>query len=66
MSRDIRRVAVFCGSSPGVDPAWSRAAYSVGSGLAERGIGLVYGGGGGGLMREVSQGALDAGGEVLA
>jgi uncharacterized protein (TIGR00730 family) len=61
----IRRVAVFCGSSPGVDPAWSRAAYDVGRGLAERGIGLVYGAGGFGLMREVSQGALDAGGEVI-
>ncbi len=65
MSRDIRRVAVFCGSSDGVDPDWGRAAYDVGHGLAERGIGLVYGGGGGGLMRQVSQGALDAGGEVL-
>jgi uncharacterized protein (TIGR00730 family) len=61
----IRRVAVFCGSSPGSDPAWSRASYDVGRGLAERGIGLVYGGGGSGLMREVSQGALDAGGEVV-
>ena len=33
--------------------------------LAERGIGLVYGAGGHGLMRDVSQGALDAGGEVI-
>jgi uncharacterized protein (TIGR00730 family) len=65
VSRAIRRVAVFCGSSPGVDPAWSRAAYDVGRGLAERGIGLVYGAGGYGLMRDVSQGALDAGGEVV-
>ena len=65
MSRAIRRVAVFCGSTPGTDPEWSRQAYDVGRGLAERGIGLVYGGGGSGLMREVSQGALDAGGEVL-
>ncbi|GAB3591742.1 TIGR00730 family Rossman fold protein [Angustibacter peucedani] len=65
MSRSIRRVAVFCGSSPGVDPALPSAAYDVGRGLAERGIGLVYGGGGFGLMRDVSQGALDAGGEVV-
>ena len=56
---------MFCGSSPGTDPALSRRSYDVGRGLAERGIGLVYGGGGFGLMREVSQGALDAGGEVL-
>ena len=65
MSRTIRRVAVFCASSPGVDPALARASYDVGRALAERGIGLVYGGGGHGLMREVSQGALDAGGEVI-
>ena len=65
MSRTIRRVAVFCGSSPGVDPELPRRAYDVGRGLAERGIGLVYGAGGFGLMRDVSQGALDAGGEVV-
>ena len=56
---------MFCASSPGVDPALGRATYDVGRGLAERGIGLVYGGGGHGLMRDVSQGALDAGGEVV-
>jgi len=65
VNRVLRRVAVFCGSSPGNDPAFATAAYDVGRGLAERGIGLVYGGGGFGLMREVSQGALDAGGEVV-
>ncbi|MGO4255040.1 TIGR00730 family Rossman fold protein [Marmoricola sp. RAF53] len=65
MSRVLRRVAVFCGSSPGNDPALASTAYEVGRGLAERGIALVYGGGGFGLMREVSQGALDAGGEVI-
>ena len=56
---------MFCASSPGVDPGLPRLTYDVGRGLAERGIGLVYGGGGHGLMGEVSQGALDAGGEVL-
>ncbi|MCW2819802.1 MAG: hypothetical protein JWR42_2589 [Marmoricola sp.] len=58
-------MAVFCGSSPGHDPALAGAVREVGRRLAERGIGLVYGGGGFGLMREVSQGALDAGGEVI-
>jgi uncharacterized protein (TIGR00730 family) len=48
-----------------VDPEVSRRSYDVGRGLARRGIGLVYGGGGFGLMREVSQGALDADGEVI-
>jgi uncharacterized protein (TIGR00730 family) len=61
----LRRVAVFCGSGAGSDPALARQAYDVGRGLAERGLGLVYGAGGFGLMGEVSQGALDAGGEVI-
>jgi uncharacterized protein (TIGR00730 family) len=61
----LDRVAVFCGSAEGVDPALSSAAYEVGAGLAARGIGLVYGGGGRGLMGSVAQGALDAGGEVI-
>ena len=65
MDHELRRVAVFCGSAPGTDPDLGRHAYDVGRGLAERGIGLVYGAGGFGLMREVSQGALDAGGEVI-
>jgi uncharacterized protein (TIGR00730 family) len=65
MSTDLRRVAVFCGSAPGTDPSLLEAAYDVGAGLAERGIGLVYGAGGLGLMGRVSQGALDAGGEVI-
>ena len=62
---EIRRVAVFCGSTRGADPEFARRSYEVGRELAERGIGLVYGAGGHGLMRDVSQGALDAGGEVI-
>jgi uncharacterized protein (TIGR00730 family) len=56
---------VFCGSAPGTDPKLASYSYDVGRGLADRGIGLVYGAGGSGLMGEVSQGALDAGGEVI-
>ena len=65
MTHALRRVAVFCGSAEGTDPTLAPQAYAVGRGLAERGIGLVYGAGGFGLMGEVSQGALDAGGEVI-
>src|SRR5689334_12765465 len=61
----IRRLAVFCASTPGSDPSLLSVARDVGRELAGRGIGLVYGGGGGGLMGAVSQGALDAGGEVV-
>jgi uncharacterized protein (TIGR00730 family) len=65
VDRPLRRIAVFCGSSPGADPTFAQHAHEVGRELARRGIGLVYGGGGSGLMRDVSQGALDAGGEVI-
>ena len=61
----MRSVAVFCGSTPGADPALMDAAYDVGRVIAERGLTLVYGAGGGGLMGAVSQGALDAGGDVV-
>ena len=60
----LRRLCVFCGASPGRDPAHVAFARSVGAGLAKRGIGLVYGGGRVGLMGAVADGALGAGGEV--
>jgi len=60
----ISRLAVFLGSRDGNDPALVEAAYALGQGLAERGIELVYGAGGGGLMGHLSQGAIDAGGRV--
>ncbi|MFK0174023.1 TIGR00730 family Rossman fold protein [Streptomyces sp. NPDC090306] len=61
----MRRVAVFLASSSGHDPAHAALAAAVGSGLARRGIGLVYGGGRRGLMGVVADSALEAGGEVV-
>lgn len=61
----MKRVCVFCGSSPGADPRYAEAADAVGRTLAGRGIGLVYGGGNVGLMGRVADAALDAGGEVI-
>lgn len=61
----MESIAVFAGARPGSDPAWSHAAYDLGRALAGRGIRLVYGAGGLGLMGEVSTGVLDAGGEVV-
>ncbi len=60
----IRSVAVFCGASPGRDPAFRVAAEALGTGLARAGIRLVYGGGRVGLMGAVADAALAAGGEV--
>lgn len=56
---------MFCGSGAGARPAYAAAARQVGAMLAERGIGLVYGGGRVGLMGEVADAALAAGGEAV-
>lgn len=61
----IERICVFCGSSSGQRPEYQLAAESLGAQLAERGIGLVYGGGRVGLMGIVADAVLRAGGEVI-
>ncbi len=61
----MKRLAVYCGSASPEDPRYLELAREVGAGLAERGIGVVYGGGRLGLMGAVAKGALDAGGEVI-
>lgn len=58
-------MCVFCGSNPGADPAFVEAAEATGRLFAERGIGLVYGGGSVGLMGRVASAAMEAGGEVV-
>jgi uncharacterized protein (TIGR00730 family) len=60
----VRRICVFCGASPGHDPAFVAAARAVGEGLAQRGIGIVFGGSRIGLMGALADAALAAGGEV--
>jgi uncharacterized protein (TIGR00730 family) len=61
----MKRLCVFCGSSPGANPAYADAATAMGTLLAQRGIGLVYGGGNVGLMGILADAALSAGGEVI-
>ena len=61
----MKRIAVYCGSATPEDPRYMALAEEVGRTLAQRGIGLVYGGGRLGLMGAVAKGALDAGGEVI-
>jgi uncharacterized protein (TIGR00730 family) len=60
----IRTVCVYCGSSPGTDPAFIEAARRFGELLAKDGVGLVYGGGSRGLMGAVATAVLDNGGHV--
>ncbi len=61
----MRRVCVYCGSSPGKDPSHREAGENLGALLAARGIGLVYGGGNVGLMGIIADATLRAGGEVI-
>ncbi|MFM8534331.1 MAG: TIGR00730 family Rossman fold protein [Acidimicrobiia bacterium] len=61
----MKRIAVFCGSSIGNQPAYAEAAVALGGVLAKRGIGLVYGGGNVGLMGVIAEAVLTAGGEVI-
>jgi len=60
----MRRLAVYCGSSMGADPAFAEAARALGREMARRDIGLVYGGGRLGLMGTVADAVLGAGGEA--
>lgn len=61
----MNRLCVFCGSSSGHDPVYAGLAALLGRTLAERRIGVVYGGGRAGLMGVLADAALAAGGEVI-
>jgi uncharacterized protein (TIGR00730 family) len=60
----INAVCVYCGSSPGLDPAFVEAAGQFGKILAENGVRLVYGGGSVGLMGAVANAVLEHGGKA--
>jgi uncharacterized protein (TIGR00730 family) len=61
----LKRICVFCGSSVGERPAYAAAARELGCTLAERGLGVVFGGGKVGLMGVLADAALAAGGEAI-
>ena len=60
-----KSVAVFCASAEGAKPEYRAAAEELGRALAERGIGLIYGGAKVGLMSACADAALAAGGHVV-
>jgi uncharacterized protein (TIGR00730 family) len=64
-TKPLRRVAVFCGSAFGNDPAFRAEATALGRAIAQAGLGLVYGGACRGLMGAVADAALAASGEVI-
>ncbi|HAP76633.1 MAG TPA: TIGR00730 family Rossman fold protein [Acidimicrobiaceae bacterium] len=59
------RLCLYCGSNAGTNPAFADQARRLGTSLAHRGIGMVYGGGSVGLMGIAADAALAAGGEVI-
>lgn len=61
----IKKICVFCGSSPGKSPEYIASANALGKVLANSGLDLVYGGGNVGLMGEVANAALKNGGNVI-
>lgn len=64
-SRPFRRICVLCGSNAGRSSRYIDAARELGTTLASRGIGLVYGGADVGLMGALADAAADADGEVI-
>ncbi len=60
-----KSVCVFCGSRPGVDPAYVHDAETLGMGLADNGWRLVYGAGDVGLMGTVARAAQDKGADTF-
>lgn len=61
----VRNVAVFCASANGANPVYRESAVMLGRTLAERNIGIVYGGAKVGLMCAVAEASLAAGGRVI-
>ncbi|HUS67841.1 MAG TPA: TIGR00730 family Rossman fold protein [Kofleriaceae bacterium] len=61
----MRAITVFCGSRPGARPSYLEAAEALGRELAARGVALVYGGAGVGLMARIADAALAAGGTAI-
>lgn len=65
MTYQLRKVAVFCGSTVGRNSAYAAAARELGESLAKRKVGLIFGGGSVGLMGELSFAALKARGKIF-
>ncbi len=61
----IRSICVYCGSSPGNNPAYMTEAKVLGAAMAGAGISLVYGGGDRGIMGAVAKSILENGGKAV-
>jgi uncharacterized protein (TIGR00730 family) len=63
--RRVERICVFCGASPGARPGYRDATFELARLLVKDGIGVVYGGGGVGLMGALADAVIAEGGEVI-
>jgi uncharacterized protein (TIGR00730 family) len=63
-ARVVHKICVYCGSGVGKSPAYRAAARTLGKALAEKKIGLIYGGGDLGLMGDIAHTTLNHGGHV--
>jgi uncharacterized protein (TIGR00730 family) len=61
----VKSLCVFCGASPGNDPAWAEAGRTLGAMMAERGVQLIFGGGHVGMMGLVADAVLEGGGDAV-
>lgn len=61
----IKRLCVYCGSSPGNRPEYVQAARLLASAMVSKNIGLVYGGASVGVMGAIADAVLEEGGEVI-
>ncbi len=64
-AKPVRRVAVYCGSAKGTNPAFLAEARALGAAIAAAGLGMVYGGACVGLMGAVADAALASGADVI-
>ena len=60
----IKKICVYCGSGPGLDPVYEETANALGTAMADAGVGLVYGGGSLGLMGTIARAVLRNNGHV--
>lgn len=61
----MKNISIFCGAHKGNNPKYAEEAKRVAENIAKKGINVVFGGGNVGLMKIISDTALDNGVEVL-
>ena len=59
------RICVYGAASPTIDPEYIAKVEALGREMAKRGYGLVFGGGGNGLMGAAARGFRDGGGHII-